>query len=105
MKDITIALEVYGETTAEQVEHIIEDALNENYVDCTFSASESFALSSGDVDQIKIRYANAKAMALKHRNEKNSDYWYEYGKAIALEGMLRLLGFTEYTDVALGKLE
>lgn len=35
MKDITIALEVYGETTAEQVEHIIEDALNENYVDCT----------------------------------------------------------------------
>ena len=44
-------------------------------------------------------------MALKHQSEKNSDYWYEYGKAIALEGMLRLLGFTEYTDAALGKLE
>lgn len=61
-----------------------------------------YELSEADIDQIKIRYENAKIMAQKHKQNEQSEYTeyiFELGRAFALEGILRMLGF-DYVEVA-----
>ena len=40
-KTITITVEVYDETTTEQIENIVCDALDNNGIDCTYDVNES----------------------------------------------------------------
>lgn len=58
-------------------------------------------MSEADIDQIKTRYENAKIMAYKHKGNSTeyTEYVFELGKAFALEGVLRMLGF-DYTEIA-----
>ena len=61
-----------------------------------------YELSEADIDQIKVRYENAKIMAQKHKENERSEYTeyvFELGRAFALEGILRMLGF-DYVEIA-----
>ena len=61
-----------------------------------------YDMTGADVEQIKIRYENAKMMAQKHKENERQDYTeyiFELGRAFALEGILRMLGF-DYTEIA-----
>ena len=40
-KTITIAIEVYDETTTDQIENIVGDAFANNGIDCTYDVNES----------------------------------------------------------------
>ena len=40
-KTITITVEVYDETTTEQIENIVGDALNNNGIDRTYDVNET----------------------------------------------------------------
>ena len=40
MKTITITVEVYDETTAEAMENIIDKALNDAEIDCSYEVEE-----------------------------------------------------------------
>lgn len=60
-----------------------------------------YNLSSNDIEQIKIRYNNAKTMAYEYKKKSSeyTEYIFELGRAFALEGILRMLGY-DYTEVA-----
>ena len=40
-KTITITVEVYDETTTDQIENIVGDTLDNNGIDCTYDVNES----------------------------------------------------------------
>lgn len=65
--------------------------------------NSEYLLSSADVEQIKTRYENAKLIA-KDYYKKNllAAYAKEEGRALALEGVLRMIGF-DYMEVANGR--
>lgn len=52
-----------------------------------------YTLNNADIEQIKIRYENAKKFAKKYKEEgKETDFQFEVGRAYALEGILRDIG-------------
>lgn len=57
-----------------------------------------YTLSENDVEQLIIRYNNAKAESERLEKIGNPECRFECGKAIALEGVLDMLGF-EYTEM------
>lgn len=61
-----------------------------------------YLLTPWDIEQIKTKYENAKLIA-KDYYKKNllAAYAKEEGKALALEGVLRIIGF-DYTEVVSG---
>lgn len=59
------------------------DANNENF--CT--------LTQQDVEQIIIKYNNAKIVMKEYQEQNNPEYNIEYGKALAFESVLAMLGF------------
>ena len=58
-------------------------------------------LDDVDIEQIKTRYENAKTEAIRLRKENNPEFTFEYGRAYALEGILRMLEF-DVTEVTKG---
>lgn len=63
----------------------------------------SIPLVRSSVDQLKIRYENAKTFAEEYKNNGNAlEAALEYGKAVALESALRDLGY-EYYEAAKGE--
>lgn len=53
---------------------------------------DEHVLSSGDIQQLIIRYENAKTEYKKLRVEGNPEWQFECGRAYALEGVLRMIG-------------
>ncbi len=66
-------------------------------------SEETPILTSADIFQLNVRYKNAKTMAKHDRNEGDPKWMIEYGRAEALEGVLRLLG-NDVMEVASGAL-
>ena len=62
----------------------------------------TYTLSSEDIEQLVTRYENAKVVSMELQRKGNPECRFESGKAYALEGMLRMIGF-DYTDVASGR--
>lgn len=70
-----------------------------------------YTLTQREVDQIVVRYNNAKTAMRECREQNNPDYKLEYGRALALESVLEMIGFDfqemrrkywvegEYTDL------
>jgi len=61
-----------------------------------------YNLSSGDIEQIIVRYDNAKIESKRLQKIGNPECRFEAGRAYALEGILRMIGL-DYTDIASGK--
>lgn len=61
--------------------------INESYKD------DAYALASRDIEQIVTKYNNAKAAMKEYHEQNNSEYNIEYGKALAFESVLVMLGF------------
>jgi hypothetical protein len=57
-----------------------------------------YILTEKDVEQLIARYNNAKAESKRLQNIGNPECRFECGRALALEGVLRMLGF-EYEEV------
>lgn len=62
----------------------------------------TYTLTEKDVDMIITRYNNAKAVSKLLQRSGNPESRFEAGRAYALEGILRDLGF-DLTDVASGR--
>lgn len=62
----------------------------------------SYTLTDKDVEQLIVRYKNAKAESKQLQKRGNCECRFEAGRAYALESVLRDLGF-DYTDVASGR--
>lgn len=60
-----------------------------------------YTLSEKDVEQLITRYNNAKTESKRLQDVGNPECRLEFGKAYALEGVLRMLGF-EYEEVSRG---
>lgn len=54
---------------------------------------QDYVLTSRDVDQIIVKYNNAKIAMREYQEQNNPEYKIEYGKALAFEGILAMLGF------------
>lgn len=78
----------------------------ESVTDETFDILEevqSNFLNDANVEQLKIKYENAKQTSKENLSKGNAyDAHYEYGKAEALESVLRMLGYN-YTEIASGR--
>lgn len=59
----------------------------------TLNERKFYTLSQRDVDQIVARYTNAKLAMKEYQEQNNPEYKIEYGRALALEGILEVLGF------------
>ena len=57
-----------------------------------------YTLSENDVEQLVVRYNNAKAESERLQKIGNPECRFECGRALALEGVLAMLGF-EYEEV------
>lgn len=57
-----------------------------------------YTLIEKDVEQLITRYNNAKAESKRLQNIGNPECRFEFGRALALEGVLRMLGF-DYEEV------
>ena len=57
-----------------------------------------YTLNENDVEQLVVRYNNAKAESERLEKIGNPECRFECGKATALEGVLAMLGF-EYTEM------
>ena len=55
--------------------------------------TNEYTLSNGDIQQLINRYENAKAIYKMQREDGNPEWQFECGRAYALEGVLRMLGF------------
>lgn len=58
-----------------------------------------YTLTEKDVEQLVIRYNNAKAESKRLQSVGNPECRFECGRALALEGVLRMLGF-EYEEMS-----
>lgn len=58
-----------------------------------------YTLTEKDVEQLIVRYNNAKAESKRLQNIGHPECRFEFGKALALEAVLRMLGF-EYEEVS-----
>lgn len=50
-------------------------------------------MTQREVDQIVVRYNNAKTAMREYQEQNNPDYKLEYGRALALESVLEMIGF------------
>ena len=57
-----------------------------------------YTLTEKDVEQLIIKYNNAKAESKRLQSVGNPECRFEFGKALALESVLRMLGFN-YEEV------
>jgi len=57
-----------------------------------------YKLTEKDVEQLITRYNNAKAESKRLQNIGNPECRFEFGKALALEDVLRMLGL-DYEEV------
>jgi len=56
-------------------------------------------LSDADFEQLLARYNNAKAESKRLQSIGNPECRFEFGRALALEGVLRLLGCFDYDEI------
>ena len=63
-----------------------------------YSQNES-NISDADIQQLIIRYENAKMESKRLQAVGNPECRFEFGRALALEAVLRILGF-DYTEVS-----
>ena len=68
-------------------------------VDDGIEEKKRYTLTEQDVEQIITRYNNAKAETNRLQNEGDPECRFECGRALALEGVLRMLGF-DYEEVS-----
>lgn len=54
---------------------------------------KNYTLTQREVDQIVVRYNNAKTAMREYQEQNNPDYKLEYGRALALESVLEMIGF------------
>ena len=52
-----------------------------------------YTLTQNEVEQIVTRYTNSKLAIKEYQEQGNSEYKLEYGRALALESVLEMLGF------------
>ena len=52
-----------------------------------------YTLTQNEVEQIVTRYTNAKLAMKEYQEQGNSEYKLEYGRVLALESVLEMLGF------------
>lgn len=57
-----------------------------------------YTLTEKDVEQLIIKYNNAKAESKRLQSVGHPERRFEFGRALALEGVLRMLGF-DYEEV------
>lgn len=57
-----------------------------------------YTLTERDIEQLIARYNNAKTESKRLQNIGNPECRFEFGRALALECVLRMLGF-EYEEV------
>lgn len=62
----------------------------------------AYIMSDGEIQQLIIRYENAKAESKRLQRVGNSECRFEAGRAYALESVLRDVGL-DYTDMASGR--
>ena len=67
-------------------------------VDDEIEEEKRYTLTERDVEQIITRYNNAKAETNRLQSEGKLECRFECGRALALEGVLRMLGF-DYEEV------
>ncbi len=60
---------------------------------------DAVTLTPRDVEQIVIRYKNAKRESKRLQEKADPECRFEAGRAYALEGILRMLGIDEYTEM------
>lgn len=52
-----------------------------------------YTLTQREVDQIVVMYNNAKTTMREYQEQNNPEYKFEYGRALALESVLEMIGF------------